>query len=193
MPFWKEIPLVWNGGYFTTEVAFNSTTMSEFVRNDNSHYDLVIIELFYNEALYMFAEKYKAPIVTICTMGFTQYIGEYMGNPLQLSYMPHEFMRTRGKLGLLDRLQNVYFTLYDLIGRQFVLLPRHEKLARKHFSHLPDPKPTLRELENNVSLVLINTHYSVDTVRPLVPGIVEIGGVHIKKSKELPQVSLKIR
>ncbi|XP_077291582.1 UDP-glycosyltransferase UGT5-like isoform X2 [Arctopsyche grandis] len=186
MAFWKELPLVWNGAYFTTEVAFNSSSLQELLRNDKSHFDLIIMELFFQEAFYMFAHKYKAPVVAISTMGFHQYIGDFMGSPLQLAYMPHEFLRSRGRLGLLDRLQNLYYTVYDLIGRRLVMLPRHEKLVDKHFE-FPETRPSIYELQRKVSLVLLNTHFSIDTVRPQVPGIVEIGGVHIKKPKPLPQ------
>lgn len=181
--------MLWDAAYFTTEVAFNSSSLQSFIQNDKSHFDLVIVELFFQEALYMFAHKYKAPIVAISTMGFTQYVGDFMGSPLQLSYMPHEFLRTRGKLNLCNRLTNLYYTIYDLIGRKYYVLPRHERLLERHFKDIPKPWPSLYEIERNISAVLVNTHFSMDTVRPQVPGIIEVGGVHIKEGKELPNVS----
>lgn len=43
--------------------------------------------------------------------------------------------------------------------------------------------------ENSLSLVLMNTHYSFNYPRPMIPGVIEVGGIGIGKLKRLPQVS----
>lgn len=191
MVYPKEMKLLWDGTYFSTEVAFNSTSLRDFIRNDNTKYDLIFLELFFQEAFLMFAHKYKAPIVAISTMGFTQYAGEFMGNPLHMAYMPHEFLPTERQMNLWKRLMNLFYTSYDILGRKFYLQPKHERLLEHHFENLPRPLPNLRDIEKTISLVLTNTHYSIDVIRPHVPGIVEIGGVHIKETKKLPEVRIK--
>ena len=39
----------------------------------------------------------------------------------------------------------------------------------------------------NVSLVLINHHFSTSTIRPFVANMIEIGGIHVDELKELPK------
>jgi len=44
------------------------------------------------------------------------------------------------------------------------------------------------EIEKNISLVMVNTHYSMDYPRPLVPAMITVGGIHITPGWELPNV-----
>lgn len=186
------LSLVWDGVKFTTETAFNSTTLQDFIDNDNSHFDLIFAEVFYQESMYMFSYKYKAPIIGISTMGFQQSIGASQGNPLVVPYMTHEFLNFGKKLTFCERVKNLYSTTYDLFWRHFYLFPMHQKMAEEHFKKLPQPLPQLEDIErNNISMVFINTHFSYDLVRPYVPSILEIGGVHIKPAKKLPEVNFE--
>lgn len=46
--------------------------------------------------------------------------------------------------------------------------------------------PSIDELYQSVSLILVNNHRTTTRPRPLMPGIVYIGGSHIKAPKPLP-------
>lgn len=65
-------------------------------------------------------------------------------------------------------------------------------LAQQFFGeNLPD----LNVLAYNTSLQLVNTHFSVNSVRPLVPNVVEVAGLHIQKShkvNEVPRVGIAV-
>lgn len=50
--------------------------------------------------------------------------------------------------------------------------------------------PPLDYIAANTSLLLVNTNFLVNDPRPTVPGLVEVGGIHIEKAKPLPQVTL---
>lgn len=48
------------------------------------------------------------------------------------------------------------------------------------------------EALNNVSLILLNQHFTQDHVRPYVPGMIEVGGLQVKrKPSPLPKVCCK--
>lgn len=51
------------------------------------------------------------------------------------------------------------------------------------------PGPNLETLAQNYSLVLSNSHFSINEVRPLVPGLVEVGGMHLDDTQSLARVS----
>jgi len=63
--------------------------------------------------------------------------------------------------------------------------PSAREFSKKYIGYEPaDPK--------NVSLVLVNTHYTIEGVTAFPPNVVEVGGIHIDKSKtakRLPEVS----
>lgn len=43
-------------------------------------------------------------------------------------------------------------------------------------------------LAYNTSLLLVNSHFSVNFPRPMVPNVIEVAGIHIKNPKPLPEV-----
>lgn len=55
----------WWMGLESTEHALKSKAVKDFIKNDNSKFDLILAEQFFQESMLMFAHKYKAPIVTI--------------------------------------------------------------------------------------------------------------------------------
>lgn len=55
-----------------------------------------------------------------------------------------------------------------------------------HFVGDGKPLPSVEELYRNISLILTTTHRSTSKPRPQMPGIINVGGAHIKPPKSLP-------
>lgn len=51
---------------------------------------------------------------------------------------------------------------------------------------LVEPKPNIFELERRISAIFVNSYAPLATIRPIVPGFIEVGGLHIKEPKPLP-------
>lgn len=62
---WSNLVLYWKAGLTTTQYALENANVQQFIEQDDTDFDLVISEQFYQEAFLMFAHKYRAPIVTI--------------------------------------------------------------------------------------------------------------------------------
>lgn len=73
----------------------------------------------------------------------------------------------------------------DLIIRHFIHIPRQMELIETHFGHLA-PLPSFKELRQNISIIFVNAHRSITHPRPAMPGLIQIGGAHIKPPKPLP-------
>jgi glucuronosyltransferase len=58
---------------------------------------------------------------------------------------------------------------------------------QKYFNYT-DNFPPVWELEYKTSLVLLNTHFSLSYPKPITPNYVQVGGMHVKPPKKLPQV-----
>jgi len=55
----------------------------------------------------------------------------------------------------------------------------------------PDRYRSYDEMIRNVSLVLVNTHFTSSGPRPLLPNLVEVGGLQVKpKPDPLPEVTV---
>lgn len=73
----------------------------------------------------------------------------------------------------------------DTLIRRFSHLPRQTEIAEKHFADLK-PLPSLDDLLERISVILVYTHASISYPRPKMPGLINIGGAHIKPNKPLP-------
>lgn len=49
--------------------------------------------------------------------------------------------------------------------------------------------PSVTDLSKQISVVLVNTHYSLNGPRPFSHSVIELGGIHIKEPKPLDAVS----
>lgn len=87
---------------------------------------------------------------------------------------------------------NIFVAL--LIG--MCLCTQHEfpytksgKLYQAIADRLFGPGPKLETLAQSYSLVLSNSHFSINDVRPIVPAFVEVGGLHLDETQKLSKVS----
>lgn len=180
--------ILWGGGLAFTEVMLNSTEVQEFLEKENK-FDLVISEQFFLEAQYIFAHKYQAPLVLVTTFGNCMRHNLITRNPLQLATVTSEFLDVKNPTGFWGRLRNAYFTVYEYFWWSNRYLEKHENLVKKYMKDLPQPVPSLYDIQKNASLILYNNHFSFDPPTAYLPNIVEVGGLHLSKSDaQLPKV-----
>lgn len=84
-----------------------------------------------------------------------------------------------------QRWYNTILTIYDWSLRQFAHIPAQTKILEEYFGHL-DGLPSIEQLRKNISIIFVNAHRSITYPRPHMPGLVYIGGAHIKPPKPLP-------
>ncbi|KOB79496.1 UDP-glycosyltransferase UGT39B1 [Operophtera brumata] len=173
--------ILFRGGLGTTETALNSTEVKGFLAEDNS-FDLVISEQFFQESLYILAHKYKTPLVLVTTFGNCMRHNIVTRNPLQLATTISEFLDLKEPTSFRGRLRNLYFIIYEYVYWRYWYLEKQEALVKKYIPNLPEPVPSLYEMQKNASLILVNGHFSVDLPVAYLPNVVEIGGVHLSKS-----------
>ncbi|KAJ8722031.1 hypothetical protein PYW08_004433 [Mythimna loreyi] len=183
---------LWKGGLALTEGSLRAPAVQALLA-ENRSFDLVISELFFQEATYVLAHKYNAPLVLISTMVNCAKHNLITGNPLQLATVSFEFLDVSNPTSFWGRLRNLYLNIYDYFWWRFWFLPKQEELVKKYIPDLPQPVPSLYELQKNASLLLLNTHFSFQSPVAFLPNIVEIGGLHLSESvSQLPDDLQKI-
>lgn len=100
--------------------------------------------------------------------GITDFIERQQGLLSPLSFVPHWALQFSDKMSFSERWQNAVAIGYDYLVRNFVHLPSEEQYAQKYFAHLA-PLPPLKEILQNISLNLVNTHRAISPPRPLMP------------------------
>lgn len=156
----------------------------------NKQFDLIITEIFSLEAILGFGQYYNAPVVAASTLYNSKWTNDLIGNPSPLSYVPHFMLSYTDKMTFMQRLNNALMSLAEILMTNVYALPSQKKVYEKYF---PDPKPNFYDVHKNVSLVLLNSHFSWNQPRPYLPNMIEIGGIQIDRSppRELPRVCSK--
>ncbi|XP_026479419.1 UDP-glucuronosyltransferase 2B4-like [Ctenocephalides felis] len=175
-------------GLATTENGLQTEGVKKLVHAGSEvKFDIIIVEAFFQEAFLMFAHKFKCPVVAVtsCILPFS--MNEALGNISPWSHVPYDYSDSDDNMNFRQRLTNIMDIMYDKIIRRFKYWPKMQAIAEKHFSHLEGPLPDVRDLMSNISVLLTNSHVSLNRPRPLLPGIVEVGGLHIRPAKPLPQ------
>ncbi|XP_046979442.1 UDP-glucosyltransferase 2-like isoform X1 [Schistocerca americana] len=173
------------GEQFCQELMEDEGVQS-LINSQDEKFELLIIEAFFHDCLLAFAHKFKTPIVGACATGAgATWTHAMVGNPYPLSYLPEIGVAYTTNMNLFQRTYNIFSALTFNAYRHYFYLPALDQMVQKYFK---DPSiPPLAKLESNTSLMLLNTHFSFDYSRPLVPNIIEIAGMHIKTPKKLPQ------
>lgn len=151
--------------------------------DSNETFDLVIVEYFRDDSLKIFAHRFNCPLVVLCSMGPTPMINPTVGNPQPASYVAHTFLAKGFSTSFTHRANNLMYYLIDYFISTWHAFPKNDEIMRSVY---PDA-PSIYDLYSNVSLVLLNSHSSVNLPVPLVPNMIEVGGYFIDPPKKLPK------
>lgn len=154
--------------------------------NSDEKFDLLIAETFNTDCFLAFAHKFKIPIIGVSTCTFMPWTPGRVGNPDNPAYIPTHFVVSSDKMNFFERFINTFWNIFHKLQYPFVMDAPAYRIAQRHFG---ESLPALSQLARNTSLIFVNNHFSLNRPRPLVPGVIEVAGIHIKPAKPLPMVS----
>lgn len=167
-------------GSFADEVL-NSKEIQKLIQSDEK-FDVVIISEIMQRALRAFAPHFDASLVLFVNSGVMTWFYDEVGNILLPSVLPVLPAEMPPRMSFLQRLENFIGKIQFVSWMNFNTR-RENELIKKYFPSAP----TTEEISKNISLVLVNSHYSTELAHPLVPRMVNIGGYHVKQAKKLPK------
>uniref|UniRef100_A0A8W7PY65 UDP-glucuronosyltransferase n=1 Tax=Anopheles coluzzii TaxID=1518534 RepID=A0A8W7PY65_ANOCL len=168
-----------------TNTTLSSPEVQALIHSDET-FDLLILEIFLDDALLGFADRFNCPVVGMSTFGASSWVNSLTGSPQPLSYVPHPMSSFTDKMNFWQRLGNVLFTAFD----ETLLTAMCNPIQQRHYNHyFPNATRSLDEMRRHgVSLVLINSHFSLSFPRPYLPNLIEVGGFHVnRKVNPLPE------
>ncbi|XP_059470049.1 UDP-glycosyltransferase UGT5-like [Neocloeon triangulifer] len=173
----------WMEGVNVIDLVLHDPNVTEVI-NDKKGFDLILAEDFMSDATFGLSHHFKAPLVLISSMGGFHMSNYAVGNEAPASYVPNAMLTYGSKMTFCERLVNTLFQWYWDIGSEFYYFPMAERLKNEIFPGAP----SIHKLRRSASLVLLNNHFSLNYPRPLVPNLIEVGGMHVKPpSKPLPK------
>lgn len=167
------------------EKYFENEEIIRLIKTPNRTFDLLLIEALAKPAL-IFSHIYKVPVIQVSSFGaiFDNY--EVIGAPSHPILYPAVSRRRINNLSLLEKISEIYQQL-----RLDILVISHEEQDNAMLKkYLGDDVPTLRELSNNVDMLLLNCHPIFEGIRPVPQNVVHLGGLHQSPENELPKVCL---
>lgn len=172
-------------GLMLTSHTLSHPKVQDLIKS-KTHFDVIVLEIFVNEAMLGFGKLFNAPIVGMSTFGANNWINDMVGTPSPLSYNPHFMLEYTEKMSFSQRLHNLFVNLMDYAVMKFWYHPAQKGIYEASF-----PKEAQigfnKMLKESVSLALLNSHYSTSYPRPYVPNMIEIGGAQINtRPKQLP-------
>jgi len=176
-------------GINITETYVSSPEVQKFIKEDQTKFDLVIIESFFQDCTVALGHKYGAPVVSIIPVAPWVTVSRHAANPSDFSYVK-DFKLNAGKsIDFQNRLLNTLFGLYGLFIEPITYIPLLEKLMDTYFQYPGyETRPSMTEMLENISLSLIDSDVAILSPRPYVPNFIEIPGIHIQPVKKLSKV-----
>ena len=119
------------------------------------------------------------PLITITASKEFPTISRTVGNPLSTAFSSTHLLGKSEIKTFWNRLSNTILSMYNLY-RLYVITEDQTESMREYLS--PD-LPSIREVEKMVALTIINTHHTIQGVRPTIPAFLEVGGIHIEEDE----------
>lgn len=172
-----------------TETYISTADVQKFIKNDESKFDLVIVESFFQECTIAMGHKYGAPVISLIPVAPWVTPSHYAANPIDSTYIKDYTLDSGKILDFKGRLINTLFGLYGLYIEPFTYLPRMESLMNKYFQYPGyENRPCITEMLKNISLSLIDSDVGILSSRPYVPSFVEVPGISLRPMKKIKKV-----
>jgi hypothetical protein len=155
--------------------------------NSKEQFDLIIVDGFGNDCTLLLAEVFDVPFIYLNCFAPSPWLLYAIGSPLALDHFPNP-AGTRDKMNFWQRTFNTATSVFAVYYHRLLVLPVIDRVASRvlginNFS-------SVAEIENRyLSLLLANTHFSINFQLPTSPSVVEVGGLHLSgRLKDIPKV-----
>ncbi|XP_054286486.1 UDP-glucosyltransferase 2-like [Macrosteles quadrilineatus] len=186
----ERLPDPWASTYFFYDV--HETTCRKVLKlpefqgllKAKGQYDLLITEIFGTDCYAYFARLLDIPMVSITTSIAMPWAADRFGLPDNPSYIPNYLVNFSPQMSFGERIHNTLTLSYAKLMHSFVYARESQVWAEES---LGMKLPPLGDVVANTSLYLINSFHILSLSRPFPPNVVEIGGIHIRERRPLPQ------
>lgn len=152
-------------------------------------FDLVIAEFFTSTPIFApIATVVDAPIIGFCPMITFPWINEVMGMETTMSYMPSILNNSSDRMSFFQRIYNIVISVIIESVFNWISTPTILQINKYHYGI--QTESTIKTMAN-LSMIMTNNYHSVFLPFPKLPGIVEVGGIHVVDEKPIPQVITK--
>lgn len=92
MPVLTMLHDLYKMGITITNSTLNQPQMKDFIAS-NRHFDVILLDIFLDEALLGLGHRFNAPLIGVSTLGACKWTTDLVGAPSPMSYVPHPLLR----------------------------------------------------------------------------------------------------
>lgn len=174
-----------------TETTINRPSVLKFIHTEYLHFDLVLFENFFHESFVAIGHKFNAPVVQLFPSVPNAGVAKWHGNPYHGSYIPDVNSGFSDDMSFMERFTNTALSFIHTALSSLYYLPKQRDLMDKYFNYTGwETRPSMEDMLKNISLSLLNTHFSIGVSRPFVPSYIDVAGMHLKPASTLPEVHI---
>ncbi|XP_073977481.1 UDP-glycosyltransferase UGT4-like [Rhodnius prolixus] len=161
----------------------------QLMSDEECRYDAIITtSQLVRESLAPLQHKFGALAIELLPHSNSPSPSVLSGIPFNPSYFVDVKLPYTDRMTFMQRLHNLYNVLITLSITFMYTLIRMQELSDEHIKYPGwETRPELSSMISNSSLVLVNSHFSINYPYPLPPNIIDVAGIHIRPSKPLPQ------
>lgn len=155
--------------------------------DSNDRYDLLLTGILHNDWYVGFAYKFDVPMINVFANTLLPWFVDTIGGITNPSYVPN-LMNSDTEMNFFQRINNLYLYVMMKIFGNFYLIEPSQVVANEIFG---DDVPLLKEIVKNTSVTLYNAHFTRNKPMPLVPSLIQVGGMNVLDAKKLPEVGIQ--
>lgn len=142
-------------------------------------FDVIVYGWFFNDFQLGLSGHFRCPSVLLsASVPAIQMLRDYVGQPYGVAYTPAMLSPFTSDMTFLQRMANYGLAAAELVATRaygaFVMSAYYERVFGIGGA---DGPPSYAEVRENVSLVLLNQHFSEGYPMATMPGLVEVGGM----------------
>nr|WHM27964.1 UDP-glycosyltransferase family 467 member A3 [Frankliniella occidentalis] len=184
----EEIEFLFGFYRVSTNTVFESKAFADlrnYLKLKKPKFDVFVLDFPMQEALIgLNYEIGRRPMVVMTPYNMPEGILRIMGSPYFPSLLPYGGVGAHGgqPLTFTERAKSLYRWIIWRAYTDWVYRPDVDTMIAKNFPG----SPPLAELEKDVAISLVNTNPGLHGSMPIVPSIVEVGGMQARPAKPLP-------
>ncbi|KAB0792797.1 hypothetical protein PPYR_14756 [Photinus pyralis] len=154
--------------------------LQAIIRNESEWFDLLITESSRLPVL-AFAHRFRCPSIGVTVLDVYPTMHSLLGDPTHPLVYPDIWLGLGDCTSIVGRIRCVLYDLGTSLLQTRVLFPLYDQMIEKHFG---EGYPPIGELVKGISIQFVNTDPVLHKVRPLVPGVIQVGGTLHRLSRD---------
>lgn len=186
---WGNLLIIMKGMKVVDEILDDELAlpeMQDLIKNPKYEFDLCFIAAI-TPAMFAFKDRFNCSLILISSQAGSISNYQAFGNPTNPILYPLLLSPYLEDLNFWQRVHISSIYVGTMMFYRSAFIWNCNGLVRKHFGN--DYK-SVGEIEESADMLFLNDHPILGGIRPTVPGIIFLYGMHVKPNKPLPGVSI---